>query len=119
MRNVNEILGKYQQNVNFNFEERKREFISLKDFAKDLGTEHTYPIEAIFINTKSKFGDNGVIYCRNYMINLPVHLTKLCEDLRQDSEFVEAVNEGQVGFEVYQYEGKNGVGYSINLVPYQ
>src|SRR5699024_5573329 len=61
MRNVNEILGKYQQKVNFNFDERQREFISLKDFAKDLGTENTYPIEAIFINTKSKFGDNGVI----------------------------------------------------------
>lgn len=119
MANVKEILSKYQQTVNFDFEEREREFISLKDFAKKMGTENTYPIEAIFINTKSKFGDNGVIYCRNYMINLPIHLTKLCEDLRQDNDFVEAVNDGQVGFNIYQYEGKHGLGYSINLVPFK
>ena len=41
MRNINEIIGKYQQHVSFNFDEREREFISLKDFAKDLGTEKT------------------------------------------------------------------------------
>lgn len=114
MTNIQNIIAKHT-GAKFDFEEREREFISLSDFAKKHGEVATR-IDAMFINTKSKFGDAPVFYTTDYMINMPQHLTPLVTDLRQDNDVVDAINNGQLGFEAYEYEGKNGNGYSINLV---
>lgn len=112
---VENILNKYSNGgaPQYDFIKNEREFKKLQE----LNVSVQYPIEALFINTKGKFGNQGVIYTSDYIVNLPNHLTSLIEDMRNDSEVTEAINTRKLAFEVYQYESEQGrKGYSINVV---
>ena len=108
MANVKYLLNKYSNGgEKFEYDnEKEREYIKLG-------------IEALFINTKGKFGDQGVIISGDYIVNLPNHLTEMIEEMRQDSEMVDAINQRLFDFEIYEFESKkyNRVSHSINLVP--
>ena len=116
MRYVKDLLNKYSNGgIRFDYDnEKEREYIKLSE----LDSSKTYPIEALFINTKGKFGDQGVIISGDYIVNLPQHLTEMIEDMRQDAEMVEAINQRLFDFEIYEFESKkyNRTSHSINLV---
>lgn len=112
---VENILNKYSNGgtPQYDFIKKEREFKKLQDL--QLGVKN--PINALFINTKGKFGNQGVIYTNGSIVNLPNHLTSLIEDMRSDSEVTDAINEQKLAFEVYEYESEQGrKGYSINIV---
>ena len=115
MSNIQNIINKYGSAFpEYNFPEREREFAKLQELTE--GTRYT--IQALFINKKGKFGDQGVIYTSNKIVNLPKHLLELVKELRADSEVTQAINERQLAFEVYSYSTDEGrTGYSINIVP--
>lgn len=114
MTNIKNIIQKHQTVVaQFDFPEKEREFKKLAELQENT----KYTILAVFINTKGKFGDQGLFVTDDFQVNLPPHLLDLAQDLRQDEEVIEAINNRQLAFEIYQYNGKNGVGYSLNLVP--
>lgn len=117
MTNIKNLINKHQTVVaQFDFEEKERDFKKLAELLlADEGVKYT--ILAVFINTKGKFGDQGLFVTHDYQVNLPPHLLDLAHDLRQDQEIIDAINNRELAFEVYQYNGKNGVGYSLNLVP--
>lgn len=114
MTNIQNIISKYSKGnfPTYDFPEKQRDFVKLQDLTE--GTKHT--IQALFINTKGKFGDQGVIYTNNSIVNLPKHLLELIKDLRSDDEVTQAINERQLAFEVYSYNTDEGrKGYSINI----
>mgnify|MGYP006891893032 CR=1 FL=1 len=117
MANVKELLNKYSNGgVKFEYDnEKEREYVKLGE----LDMSKTYPIEALFINTKGKFGDQGVIISGDYIVNLPNHLTEMIEEMRQDDEMIEAINKRLFDFEIYEFESKkyNRKSHGINLVP--
>ena len=115
MTNIQNIINKYGSAFpEYNFPERERQFAKLSELAEG----SVYPIQALFINTKGKFGDQGVIYTTDKIVNLPKHLLDLTKEMRADSEVTEAINKGQLGFETYSYSTDEGrTGYSINIVP--
>lgn len=115
MTNLQNIINKYGSSFpEYNFPKRERQFAKLSELTE--GTK--YPIQALFINTKGKFGDQGVIYTEDKIVNLPKHLLDLTKELRADIEVTEAINNGQLAFEVYSYSTDEGrKGYSINIVP--
>lgn len=115
MTNIQNIINKYGSAFpEYNFPEREREFAKLQELTE--GTRYT--IQALFINTKGKFGDQGVIYTQDKIINLPKHLLELVKELRADNEVTQAINERQLAFETYTYSTDEGrTGYSINIVP--
>lgn len=117
MANVKDLLNKYSNGgVKFDYDnEKEREYIKLGE----LDSSKTYPIEALFINTKGKFCNQGVIISGDYIVNLPNHLTEMIEDMRQDAEMVEAINDRLFDFEIYEFESKkyNRKSHGINLVP--
>lgn len=114
MTNINNLINKHQNTVaNFNFEEKEREFAKLSE----LDQKAKYTILAVFINKKGKFGDQTVFVSNDFQVNLPSHLLDLGHELRQDEEVIEAINNRELAFQVYSYNGTNGKGYSINLVP--
>ena len=117
MTNIKNIISKHQNVVaNFDFPEKEREFKKLEELHNQQ-PKARYTILAVFINTKGKFGNQGIFITNDFQVNLPPHLLDLSEDLRQDDEVIEAINNRELAFEIYQYNGKNGKGYSINLVP--
>ena len=79
-----------------------------------LQEKKVYPVDALYINTKSKFGDAGVILSGDKLVNLPQHLTPTIKEMRADQELTDAINKGYFGFKVYQYKGSNGTGFSVN-----
>lgn len=113
MTNIQNIINKYGSAFpEYNFPERERQFSKLSELTE--GTKYT--IQALFINTKSKFGDQGVIYTEDKIVNLPKHLLELVKELRADSEVTQAINERQLAFETYLYSTDEGrTAYSINI----
>lgn len=119
MTNIQNIINKYGSAFpEYNFPDGERQFAKLQDLSEDV----KYTIHALFINTKGKFGDQGVIYTQDniinqyYIINLPKHLLELVKELRSDDEVTQAINNRQLAFEVYSYSTDEGrTGYSINI----
>lgn len=114
MTNIKNIISKHQNVVaNFDFPEKDRPFKKLTDL--ELGKKYT--ILAVFINTKGKLGDQGILITEDYQVNMPMHLTDLAKDLRQDEEVIEAINNRQLAFDIYEYTNDFGKARSLNLVP--
>lgn len=115
--NINDIIKQHQKTVaHFEFEDKERPFIKLSELEEKY-PKATHMIVAIFINTESKFGEQGVIVTPDYNVNLPQHLTDLCYSLRGDDNAVQAINDRKIGFKIYDYKSKQGrEGYSIYLV---
>lgn len=114
MTNIKNIISKHQNVVaNFNFEEKERPFKKVAELKENT----KYTILAVFINTKGKLGDQGIFITDEFQVNLPMHLTDLARDLRQDEEVIEAINNRELAFEIYQYTNDFGKAYSINLTP--
>lgn len=117
MTNLNNILKKYSNGgaPQYDYDnEQERDFIKLAELPQD----KKYTIEALFINTKGKFGDQGVIVIENYFVNLPNHLTEMIEEMRSDNEVTEAINNRELAFEIYEFTSKkyNRTSVSINIV---
>lgn len=102
----------------FNVQINKPAYTSLADFFAEYGKEHVFSIAGVYINTKGKYGAQPVIAINeSTMVNLPSHLLEDCKEMRKDPEAIEAINNGQAGFKVYQYTNKNGkTCYSIDWV---
>lgn len=96
-------------------------YCKLRDLANSDGWSPSimYKIGALYLNDKGKFGTEAVAYITEpfaALVNLPAHMVDTISDMRKDAEAVKAINEGKLGFTVYEYTGNNGTGYSINFV---
>lgn len=112
---INNILGQYNKGTNYEYDsEVERQYISLSDLFEGNGDKATYPVEALFINTKSKFGNAPVIVSGGYLVNAPSHLTETVTEMRGNSELTDLINAGKVGFTVYEYTNQYGKRYSLN-----
>ena len=92
-------------------------YLSLNDLVVSHKNTDVFKIDGLYINTKSKFGERPIVLTGNYLVNLPQHLTDTVKQMINDSDLVQMVNNGQVGFSFYAYQGKDGRIYnSINWV---
>lgn len=91
-------------------------YLSLEElFNKDPDAAH--PVRALYINTKSKFGDAPVVVVDSLvMVNLPKHLMDTVKEMINDINCVDAINNGEVSFKVYSYRDTayNKLCYSVN-----
>lgn len=113
------IANKYNKGNIFNFTAPKDfEYRSLHDLFNNNGKDFVYEIKAMYINKKSKFGESPVIATTDCFVNLPSHLTDTVKEMIRDTEVVDAVNGGHLGFQIYTYETKNrkDLCYSVNWV---
>lgn len=86
---------------------------------KDLDVEDIpFTVYGIYINTKGNFDPAPVLALEDRYVNLPAHMTPVCEDMLRDAEAVKAINEGHVGITVYQYQQKrfNKTCYNVRWV---
>lgn len=102
----------------FNIRLNHPTYTNLADLFNEYGSGHVFGIAGIYINTKGKYGAQAIIAINeSTLVNLPSHLLEVCEEMRKDPEAVEAINNGQAGFKVYQYTSKSGnSGYSVDWV---
>lgn len=114
------IANKYNRNRQFNFQiPQDFQYTSLKDMFQRDGGGVVYPVRAIYINKKSRYGDAPVVATDKELVNCPAHLTDTVKQMLLDDEVIEAVNRGKVGFTIYQYEVRqqgNAIYFSLNWV---
>ena len=82
-------------------------YMSLEDLF-NMSENKIYPVKALYINKKSKFGDSPVIVINeDTSVNLPKHLLNTVIDMINDEECVNAINNDEVKFVVYRYYEPN------------
>ena len=75
-------------------------------------------VRAMYINTKGKYDDHGVLICKDpaILIDCPTHMTDSIKEMIKDDEAVEQINAGKLGVKAYKYETKNAAsGYAFGL----
>lgn len=98
------VSKKYNTEKIFNIDTEGFDYKSLEDLFIDEDTE--YPVCGLYINTKGNFGKEPIIATDEFYVNLPSHLVDTVEAMIKDEEAVEAINDGLVGFTIYQYHQK-------------
>ena len=89
---------------------------SLKDLYVENGEDKIYKVNALYINTSGIYGEQPLAITDEEFVNLPKHLLGTVEEIRNNEELVNDINNGKVGFEIYEYNSKtyNRIAYSIN-----
>ena len=80
------------------------QYVSLEDLYNK-NPEQIHDVKALYINTKSKFGDApSVAIDPVIIVNLPKHLLETVKEMINDNECVDAINNNEVKFKIYSYK---------------
>lgn len=81
------------------------------------GSDVIHAVNGIYVN-KSPLGVSPVIIDaeNKHLVNLPQHLAPTCNEILKDSEAVQAIKDGKVGYTIYEYETRGKKCYSIRFV---
>lgn len=113
------VANKYNKTKLFNFSiPSEYKYISLSELFQKNGKDKVYPVLAMYINKKSRYGDAPIVATDEFLVNIPSHLLDTVKDMMKDDEVIDACNEKKLGFSIYQYESKNNreLNFSINWV---
>lgn len=89
---------------------------SLTNLYTKNGADAIYLVKALFINRKSQYGDAPVIVTDHELVNAPKHMLETVEQMIADDETVEAINNNEVAFRIYEYSNTNGVFRGLEFV---
>lgn len=111
------VASKYNKVKRFDVNTDGFEYKKLEELYVE-GEVNIFPLKALYINTKGKFGDRPLAVTNKEFVNLPNHLLETVREMLNDAELIEAINAGEVAFEIYSYEDRNynKLCYSVNWV---
>ena len=113
------IASKYNHGVRFNVQlSAETPFKSLADLYNKNGAGYVYLLRALFINSKSRFGDAPVAVVGEgdnmVKVNLPRFMLDTVKQMLLDDEFIEAVNNKTVGLNIYPYDKDGRTCFSVS-----
>lgn len=87
------------------------QYVKLKELlqSSDGDIEVVYPVRALYLNNKSKFGMQCVAALDEVLVNLPAHKVEDVRAIIADPEAVDQINAGKCGFKIRAYVDNNGV----------
>ena len=100
---VMSFASKFNKSRKFSINTTGFSYKSLADLFNENGADCVYTIYAIYINTKSKFGDAPVVATADYFVNFPKHMIEDAQEILSDADAISDINAGKVGFKIYQY----------------
>lgn len=113
------ILNKYNKSVKlFNYEIGENPIYKTLKELYESDKEKVYIVKALYINTKSRFGESPVIATPEFLVNAPSHLVETVKQMRNDVETVDLINNDKAGFKIYQYEMNGKTYYSVNWIEF-
>ena len=112
------FASKFNKMRKFDVDTTNFEYESLADLYNDNGADKVYPLTAIYINRKSKFGDAPVLATDSCFVNAPSHMMDVATEILADDEAIASINNGEVGFKIYVYTNTkfNRDCFGINFV---
>ena len=113
------IASKYNHGVHFNVQfSAEAPFTSLADLYNNNGAGYVYLLRALFINSKNRYGDAPVAVVGEgenmVKVNLPRFMLDTVKNMLLDDEFIEAVNNKTVGFNIYPYDKDGRTCFSVS-----
>lgn len=112
------FASRFNKSRKFDVDTTNFEYMSLVDLYNNNGEEEVYPLTAIYINTKSKYGNAPVFATDDCFVNAPSHMLETVNEILADENAVAEINNGKVGFKIYPYHADkfNRDCFSINFV---
>lgn len=103
--------------TSFGIDTKDYEYIKLAEVAKVSSPDEIHPINGLYVHG-SALGDSPVVIDvhSKKLINMPKHLGETFREILADSEAVQAIKDGKVGFTIYTYESHAKTCYGINFV---
>jgi hypothetical protein len=101
----------------FTFDLEGYTFTSLKELYNSEDSKNkTHSIDGFYF-TRGKFGVHAVVVMSDVkkLVDMPLNLTTVFDDIVNDIEAVNDIKGGKVGFIVRKYESHNKECYSINF----
>lgn len=97
--------------------EKTRPYTKLEDLYKKYGKDKIYKVLGLYVNN-GRYGEQGTAVLDDVQVNLPKHLVPVIKEIRADEDLVNDINEGKVGFKIYEYYTRkyNKTAYSVNWV---
>lgn len=86
------------------------QYYTLKQIAESTHNwkDKEFPLMALYINNKSRYGAAPVAVCDGFYVNLPSHLLDVVRSIMADPEVVSEINEGKCGFKIRAYQNSQG-----------
>lgn len=94
---------KYNKNRRFKLDVSAYPYESLVNLYNCYGKDFVYKLTAVFINTKSKFGETPVLATESCLVNAPAYMIDTIKNILSDDDAIRAINDEQVGFMIYIY----------------
>lgn len=91
-------------------------YLNLAELANAYGLEQVHKVNALYINTKGRYGDSPVIATDYELVNAPQHLLDTVKEVLADGESISMINRGNVGFKLYTYANTHGTQYGVEWV---
>lgn len=112
------FASKFNKARKFDVDTRNFNYESLADLFNANGKDKVYPLTAIYINNKSKYGKAPVFATDYCFVNAPSHMLDTANEILSDDEAVAAINNGEVGFVIYPYTAEkfNRDCFGVNFV---
>lgn len=118
MKRINSLNS--QATVKFDrMSDKERPFKKLSDLIAENGNEDaTYLVDGCYINTKGKFGDNGVIVSGDINIDIPAAGVESVRAILESEEHIAAINAGKMYVRPYSYKSTkyNKVCYNVEYL---
>lgn len=110
-------FAKSYNKVNFSVDITDFEFCKLSELYKPENPNEIYGLSGLWVNT-SPLGKAPVFIVQEIgkLVNMPSHLTSTAQEILNDKNAVEAIESGNVGFTVYEYESHAKKCYGIRFV---
>lgn len=93
---------KYIKARRFDIDTTDFQFITLAQLYHD-EPDKVYTLAGVYINTKSKYGENPIFATNEFLVNCPVHMLETAKNIINDPLAIDDINAGRVGFKVYAY----------------
>lgn len=100
------FANRFNKGKKFDFNTEGLEFTSLADLYNANGADKQYTLKAIFINTKSKYGDTPVFASPEFLVNAPMHMLDTVKEILSDESAITDINDNKVGFMIYPYKAE-------------
>lgn len=103
--------------ASFGIDTKDYEYIKLSDVAKGSSPDEIHPINGLYVHG-SALGDSPVVIDvqSKKLVNMPKHLGETFREILANSEAVQAIKDGKVGYTIYTYESHAKTCYGINFV---
>lgn len=112
------FANKHNVRVNpFTYETPKtHQYAKPADLVRVNGLDAIYALNAIYVNKKGMYGDEPVLVTNNELVNAPSSMMDTINGILSDSESINLINDGEVGFKFYEYTNKYGKQYGVTWV---